>query len=72
MVGSLALTFEWGYHVGFFRGSSSDDKLVPSAEMVGSFALTVGWGYHVDFFGGSNSDDKVEVLFVSFRYPFEF
>ena len=56
----------------FFLGSNSDDKLVPSVEMVGSLALTVGWGYHVGFFEGSNSDDKLEVLFISFLYPFEF
>ena len=54
------------YHVGFFGGSNSDDKLVPSAEMVGSLALIVGWGYHVGFFGRSNSDDKLEVLFFCF------
>ena len=45
---------------------------MPSAEMVGNLILTVGWGYHVGFFEGSNSDDKLEVLFISFLYPFEF
>ena len=47
MVGSLASPVGWGYHVDFSGGSSSDNKLVPSAEMVGRLALTVGWGYHI-------------------------
>ena len=40
----------WGYLVGFFGGSSSDDQLVPSVEMLGRMTLTFGWWYRIGFF----------------------